>query len=65
VIFRKILEAFVYLHEQGIAHRDVKLENILIGLHHKDQINVKIIDFGFSCRCTLSKKNENFMAEMK
>jgi serine/threonine protein kinase len=45
---KKIFEAFVYLHENGIAHRDVKLENVLIGTQSKDEIAIKIIDFGFS-----------------
>jgi serine/threonine protein kinase len=32
------------MHSQNIAHRDIKLENILIGANQK----IKIIDFGFS-----------------
>jgi serine/threonine protein kinase len=50
------LDAFAYLHDRGIAHRDVKLENVLVGAG-KDPNNptIKLIDFGFSCRCTLNK----------
>jgi len=32
------------MHEKGIAHRDIKLENIMLDEYN----NVKIIDFGFS-----------------
>ena len=32
-----------YVHKQGMAHRDIKLENILI----KKNYEIKIIDFGF------------------
>jgi serine/threonine protein kinase len=41
-IIREVLEALQYIHAQGIAHRDIKLENIFIS----DQCHVKIGDFG-------------------
>lgn len=38
-----------YLHSRGIAHRDVKLENILID---KKTLGIKLIDFGFAIKAT-------------
>jgi len=41
-IMTQIIEAITYCHENGIVHRDIKLENILID----DKFNVKLTDFG-------------------
>ena len=42
--FKEIIEGVAYCHEQGISHRDLKPQNILID----DKGRVKLIDFGFS-----------------
>ena len=43
-IYQQIISGIEYLHDIGIAHRDLKLENILL---NRDK-NIKIIDFGLS-----------------
>jgi len=45
----QMLLALNYLHRQGIAHRDVKLDNFLCV--SKDSDHLKLSDFGFSRRC--------------
>ena len=44
----QLAEAVMYLHSEGIAHRDLKLENILIAVKNGIYM-VKIIDFGLCC----------------
>ena len=55
-IFKQILVALSYCHSKCIAHRDIKLENILLD----DEKNVKLIDFGFSTCIPNNKKIRMF-----
>ena len=43
-LYQQIISGIEYCHEMGIAHRDLKLQNILLN-YKKD---IKIIDFGLS-----------------
>ena len=45
-IFKQIMQGIAYMHQQGIVHRDIKLDNILLDGHG----NIKIADFGVSRR---------------
>uniref|UniRef100_UPI00358E7FE7 NUAK family SNF1-like kinase 1 isoform X2 n=1 Tax=Myxine glutinosa TaxID=7769 RepID=UPI00358E7FE7 len=49
--FRQILSATMHCHSNGVVHRDLKLENILLD----ENFSVKIADFGFSS--TYSKES--------
>mmetsp|Transcript_24176 Transcript_24176/g.55610 ORF Transcript_24176/g.55610 Transcript_24176/m.55610 type:complete len:676 (+) Transcript_24176:252-2279(+) len=55
-VIKPVLSALSHLHARGIAHRDVKSENILVD-YRKDEITgavtvngVKLIDFDLCCR---------------
>ena len=45
-LFKQMLDGVRYVHEQGYAHRDLKLENILLDKNY----SVKLIDFGFASK---------------
>lgn len=42
LFFNQLMSAVHYMHEKGVAHRDVKLENMLLD----ESINLKLADFG-------------------
>lgn len=46
-IVKQLLEIIKYIHEIGIVHRDIKLENIILVKNH-EKIMVKLVDFGLS-----------------
>ena len=46
-IIHQLAASLFYLHSYGIAHRDLKLENILM-VDQTDESELKLVDFGLS-----------------
>lgn len=49
-LFRKMTESVEVCHNANIIHRDVKMENFLVDLGLKDDIIIKLSDFGYACK---------------
>lgn len=51
-VIRQVLDALAFMHAKGIAHRDIKLENIVFAkrpnLDDPHSISVRVIDFGLA-----------------
>ena len=53
----QILNGLRYLHvEQQVAHRDLKLDNVLVRKEADGQLVALISDFGFAIKSTKSKE---------
>lgn len=50
IIVRQMLSGLQYLHSKNIAHRDLKLENVLFKSMDQDNFNIKVVDFGFATK---------------
>jgi len=48
-LIRQLLSAVTHMHDRGICHRDIKLQNILLE-NGSPNAQIKLIDFGFGTR---------------
>lgn len=55
-VVRQLAEALEYCHSRGIAHLDVKSENVLLD----DSCTLKLIDFAFAMKLEAGKKTAKF-----
>ncbi|CAG2112735.1 unnamed protein product, partial [Medioppia subpectinata] len=60
IVFRQIAEALKYMHSEGICHRDLKCENVLIFDNKKV---AKITDFGFARTVYLHTTGRRLLTE--
>ena len=59
-IFSQLIVSLIFLHSNGIVHRDIKIENVLIKKINHNKYQSKIIDFGIS---RVLSKNESLQAK--
>ena len=45
-VMRELVDAVAYLHQMGIAHLDLKPENVLLASDETDASDVRLVDFG-------------------
>lgn len=55
-LYKQLVDGLKYIHQTGVVHRDIKLENILLDVHNC----VKIADFGVAA---FLKPNGKLLAE--
>lgn len=58
-ILYQVISATNHLHENGIAHRDLKAENIMFKYADRDNNEIKLIDFGLSIKCASANTQIN------
>lgn len=58
--FTQLMNAVAYMHSQGIVHRDLKLENVL--LDAKD--NCKVCDFGLAHMYDMTKESKPILVKL-
>lgn len=49
-VFREVLQAVRFLHQQNVVHFDIKPENILLKDQRDDVSDIRLVDFGSAAR---------------
>ncbi len=57
-IMRQLFSGIEHMHELGIVHRDLKLENLMLEDPSSGEMQLKIIDFGLSAKVTKDAPSE-------
>lgn len=58
--FCQILSGVCHMHKQNIAHKDLKLANLLLMMNDNDEYNILIADFGLSRVAYSEDKGKQF-----
>merc|ERR1740121_3506505 len=68
-VFWQLTEGLGFLHRQGVVHRDLKLENVLVASERREGphvlYDVKISDFGLSKSIGLGQANHSSVGTMR
>jgi serine/threonine protein kinase len=60
-IYRQLLDAVEYAHEEGLIHRDIKSSNVLLEMRRNGPPHVYLADFGL---VRVMRPNESITAEL-
>jgi serine/threonine protein kinase len=58
-IFTKILDSVVYMHQKGVYHHDLKLDNILVKSFGRADMKLQISDFGLATTAVPNSARED------